>query len=173
MWIVQSHKALFLALGPFLYLLLIRPSAVKILLLELMHDFLPYNPVFPKKKKYGITLKIPCHHLTFTFFKKNKKKRLLPRGSLYCYKITNLPGFPKEEPSGCLWIPSSPLYHICHKGLPFFFFLKTASDGSFHRPPIISILLTSHLDACSGRLSHLQLSPFLILPANMATAPFY
>ena len=135
MWRVQSHKALFLALGPFLYLLLIRPSAVKILLLELMHDFLPYNPVFPKKKKYGITLKIPCHHLTFTFFKKNKKKRLLPRGSLYCYKITNLPGFPKEEPSGCLWVPSSPLYHICHKGLPFFFSLKPPQTGPFIVPP--------------------------------------
>lgn len=144
MWIVPSHKALFLALRPFLYLLLISPSAIKILLLDLMGDFLPFNPVFPKKKKKkGITLKIPCRHLIFTFFKK-KKERLLPWGSLYCHKITNLPGFPKEEPSSCLWIPSSPLYHICRKGLPVFS-LKTASDGSFHRPPIISILLTSHL----------------------------
>lgn len=144
MWIVPSHKALFLAVHPFSYLLLISPSAVKILLLDLMHDFLPYNPVFPPQK-YGIISKVPCHHLIFTKFFFLKKKRLLPWGSLYCYKITNLPGFPKEEPSSCLWIPSSPLYHICHRGLPFFFFLRNHLRRVLSSSPPSSLSFSPHI----------------------------
>lgn len=83
MWIVPSHKALFLALRPFLYLLLISPSAIKILLLDLMGDFLPFNPVFPKKKKkkwYYIEDSLSSPHLHF--FLRKKRKDSFP-GVLY------------------------------------------------------------------------------------------
>ena len=98
MWIVPSHKALFLALRPFLYLLLISPSAIKILLLDVMGDFLPYNPVFQKKKtKKVLHLRFPVVTSSSLFLRK-KRKDSFP-GVLYiAIKSLTFQVSPKRSP---------------------------------------------------------------------------